>query len=61
MSISVEEQRRRAEAFRQARASTEMEGGRTGDDARSDQDEFATGVITEEELHRRIKVRHGLL
>lgn len=60
MSVSQEEQQRRAEAFRQARHSTEMEGGRTSDDARSDQDEFAAGVITEDELHRRIKARHGL-
>ncbi|MGC1209132.1 MAG: antitoxin VbhA family protein [Ornithinimicrobium sp.] len=61
MFINHDEQVRRAEAFRQARHSTEMEGGRTSDDARADQDEFAAGVITEDELHRRIKARHGLL
>lgn len=60
MIIPDRERARRAEAFRQARHSTEMEGGRTSDDARDDQDEFAAGLITEAELHRRIMARHGL-
>lgn len=60
MSINEEEQARRVEAFRQARHSSEMEGGRTSEEARADQDEFAEGRISEDELHRRIRVRHGL-
>lgn len=61
MGITDEEQQRRVEAFRQARHSTEMEGERTSEAARADQDAFAAGQITEEELHRRIKDRHGVL
>lgn len=61
MTISDQESDRRVEAFRQARANSEMEGERTSDAARADQDAFAAGEITEEELHRRIKDRHGLL
>lgn len=60
ITISDQESDRRAEAFRQARHSTEMEGGRTSDESRRDQDEFAEGRISEDELHRRIRVRHGL-
>lgn len=60
MSITEEEQARRTEAFRQARHNTEMEGGRTSDEAREDQDEYAAGRITMDELHRRIRTQHGL-
>lgn len=47
--ISAAEQARRQEALRQIRHSTEMEGGRTSDAERAEQDRWARGEITIEE------------
>lgn len=43
----------RAEDARRIRHSTEMEGGRTSDEARAIQDMYVRGEIDEEELMRR--------
>lgn len=53
--ISATEQARRAEGLRQIRHSTEMEGGRTDDATRADQDRWARGEITTDELGDAVK------
>ena len=58
-TITAAEQARRAEAVRQIRHSTEMEGGRSSDEARADQDAYVRGELTVEELGVRLKARHG--
>lgn len=60
MAISEEEKRQRAEAARQIRHSTEMEGGRTDDVARAMQDEYVRGEIDGDELIAKIRQRNGL-
>lgn len=57
-SISPEEQARRQHVIEQARHSTEMEGGRTDDEARAIQDQFVRGEITDTEL---IEKTHALV
>lgn len=58
--IGREEQEQRAEALRQFRHSTEMEGGRLSDAVERDLAEFVRGVVDEAELRRRVRERHGL-
>lgn len=58
-TITEAEQARRAEAVRQIRHSTEMEGARSTDEARVDQDAYVRGEITIDELLMRVKARHG--
>lgn len=60
MRISEQEQARRAEAVRQARHSTEMEGVTTDAMTRADEDAYAAGAIDEGELMRRARARYGL-
>lgn len=60
MGISSEEQARRAEALRQSRHSTEMEGGRLSDEAERDLAEFVRGEIDEAEMIRRARETFGL-
>lgn len=58
-TITQAEQTKRAEAVRQARHSTEMEGGRSSDEARVDQDAYVRGEITIDELIERAKAYVG--
>ena len=58
-TITKAEQAERAEAVRQIRHSTEMEGGRSSDEDRVDQDAYVRGEITLEELFGRIKTRYA--
>ncbi len=58
-TITAGEQARRVEAVRQIRHSTEMEGGRSSDEARADQDAYVRGEIGIDELGARIKARNG--
>lgn len=60
MGISTEEKAARAEDVRQARHSTEMEGGLTDAVTRADEDAYARGDIDEAELIRRARARYGL-
>ncbi|HET9655328.1 MAG TPA: antitoxin VbhA family protein [Kineosporiaceae bacterium] len=60
MSITPEEQARRAEDARRIRHSTEMEGGRTPDATMADQDAYVRGEIDEDEMVRRFRERYGL-
>jgi hypothetical protein len=57
--ITAAEQARRLEAVRQVRQSTEMEGGRSSDEARVDQDAYVRGQISIDELIARTTARHG--
>lgn len=58
-TITREEQQRRAEAAREIRHSTELEGGRTSDEARADQDAYVRGEISIDELIARAKAYAG--
>lgn len=58
-TITAAEQKRRAEAAKRIRHSTEMEGGRSSEAARADQDAYVRGEITIEELIAHTKARHG--
>lgn len=55
-TITAAEQARRGEAVRQIRHSTEMEGGRSSDEARATQDAYVRGEISIDELiaHHRV-------
>lgn len=54
-AIDAEETARRFDDARRIRHSTEMEGGRTPDPARRDQDAYARGEIDEAEMVRRFR------
>jgi Antitoxin VbhA len=56
-TITAAEQARRLEAVRQIRHSTQMEGGRSSDEARADQDAYARGEISSDELIARTKAQ----
>lgn len=58
MSITREEQARRAEDARRIRHSTEMEGGHTPPATIADQDAYVHGEIDEDELVRRFHERY---
>lgn len=58
-TITAAEQARRLEALRQIRHSTQMEGGRSGDEARADQDAYVCDEISIDELIARTKARNG--
>lgn len=58
-SITPAEQARRAEAVRQVRHSTEMEGGHSDVTTRADEDAYARGEIDIDELVARVKARAG--
>ena len=55
MAISDKERALRENDVRQARASTELEGGRTSDEARAIQDAYVRGEIDYEEFGRRTR------
>jgi len=57
-TITKSEQARRAEAVRQIRHSTAMEGGQSSDEARVDQDAYVRGEITIDELVEHAKARY---
>lgn len=59
-STETAEQARRRGRVTAVRHSSEMEGLRSSDAARSDQDAYARDEITLEELDRRSRARHGL-
>lgn len=61
MTLSPEEQGRRATHVAQVRHSTEMEGGRNSEEARADQDAWVRGEISADELVARAiaKTRAG--
>ncbi|WP_156911384.1 MULTISPECIES: antitoxin VbhA family protein [Arsenicicoccus] len=56
--ITEQEYVARVADARRIRHSTEMEGGRTSDVARAEQDRYVRGEITGDELIALIKARH---
>lgn len=59
-TISNDESAKRFEDARRIRHSTEMEGGRTPDAARRDQDAYARGEIDEAEMVRRFREQYDI-
>ena len=57
--IGVREQANRAAAVRQARASSALEGLTSTEQTRSDQNAYAAGAITLDELIARTQERHS--
>jgi hypothetical protein len=51
---------RRKRAIRDARRSSELEGSRSSDATRADQDAYARGEIDVEQLGQRVRARYGL-
>nr|WP_079620423.1 antitoxin VbhA family protein [Mycobacteroides abscessus] len=49
---------RRIRAMKAIRHSTELEGSRSTDATRADQDAYAQGAITVDELGRRVRLRY---
>lgn len=58
MAISAEERARRQSIVNAARHSSEMDGGRSSDEARADQDAYVAGELTLDELLARVRERH---
>ncbi|PPK91897.1 hypothetical protein CLV92_12016 [Kineococcus xinjiangensis] len=59
-AISAAEQERRRRQVETVRASTELEGGRSDDEARAEQDRWVRGEIDVDELVRRARAQCGL-
>ena len=51
---------RRTRAISDARRSSELEGSRSSDATRADQDAYARGEINVEQLGQRVRARYGL-
>lgn len=60
VEVTETERRRRGRAVDDARRSTELEGSRSTEATRADQDAFVRGEIDIEQLGMRIRSRHGL-
>lgn len=58
MAISAQERARRQAIVDAARHSSELEGGRSSDHARADQDAYVEGLLELDELLRRVRERH---
>ena len=57
---STSEIERRKRVIRDARRSSELEGSRSSDATRADQDAYARGEIDVEQLGQRVRARYGL-
>jgi len=56
----VQKTQRRAKAVRAIRRSTELEGSRSTDATRADQDAYARGAMTAAELGDRVRRRYNV-
>lgn len=60
MTVEITEIERRKRALEDARRSSELEGSRSTEATRSDQDAYVRGEIDIEQLGRRVRSRYGL-
>lgn len=60
MSVETTEIERRKRAIEDARQSSELEGSRSTEATRSDQDAYVRGEIDIEQLGKRVRSRYGL-
>lgn len=60
MSVETTEIERRERAIQDARRSSELEGSRSTEATRSDQDAYVRGEIDIEQLGKRVRSRYGL-
>lgn len=60
MTVEITEIERRKRAVEDARRSSELEGSRSTEATRSDQDAYVRGEIDIEQLGRRVRSRYGL-
>lgn len=60
MTAEITESERRKRAIEDARRSSELEGSRSTEATRSDQDAYVRGEIDIEQLGRRVRSRYGL-
>lgn len=60
MSLETTEIERRKRAIEDARRSSELEGSRSTEATRSDQDAYVRGEIDIEQLGKRVRSRYGL-
>ena len=60
MTVEITEIERRKRAIDDARRSSELEGSRSTEATRSDQDAYVRGEIDIEQLGRRVRSRYGL-
>ncbi|KRC57011.1 MULTISPECIES: antitoxin VbhA family protein [unclassified Nocardioides] len=60
MSVEITEVERRKRAVEDARRSSELEGSRSTEATRSDQDAYVRGEIDIEQLGKRVRSRYGL-
>jgi len=60
MSVETAEIERRKRAVEDARRSSELEGSRSTEATRSDQDAYVRGEIDIEQLGKRVRSRYGL-
>ncbi|GEP40331.1 hypothetical protein NPS01_39940 [Nocardioides psychrotolerans] len=60
MTVEITEIERRKRAIEDARRSSELEGSRSTEATRSDQDAYVRGEIDIEQLGRRVRSRYGL-
>lgn len=56
----VQKSERRMKTIRAIRRSTELEGSRSTDETRADQDDYARGAITAAELVDRVRRRYNV-
>lgn len=56
----VQKSERRVKTIRAIRRSTELEGSRSTDETRADQDDYARGAITAAELVDRVRRRYNV-
>ena len=60
MSTVADPAARRRRAIEDARRSSELEGSRSTDETRADQDAYVRGEIDVEQLGERVRARYGL-
>ncbi len=60
MTVEITEVERRKRAIDDARRSSELEGSRSTDATRADQDAYVRGEIDIEALGKRVRSRYGL-
>lgn len=60
MTVEITEIEHRKRAIEDARRSSELEGSRSTEATRSDQDAYVRGEIDIEQLGRRVRSRYGL-
>lgn len=60
MTVEIAEIEHRKRAVEDARRSSELEGSRSTEATRSDQDAYVRGEIDIEQLGRRVRSRYGL-